>query len=238
MRRRSRGWRSIGASAVPPDTSAPLTTARYWRCTSRADNCSTSAVCACRVRATTITPLVSLSSRWTTPARGTDASAGSRNSSALTRVPVGLPAPGWTTSPAGLSITKTCSSSYSTDSGMSSGRALVSVSSVAFRVASSPPRTGSRGRAGTPSSSTAPDLIHSLRRERENSGNSSASTASKRRPAAASGTRAWREGREALSDMAGVSAEFGGSRRQESVAGQATRLSSPLRIPAASRPDP
>ncbi len=32
--------------------------------------------------------------------------------------------------------------------------------------------------------------------------------------------------------------EFGRSGRRESVAGQATRLSSPLRIPAASRPDP
>jgi hypothetical protein len=43
-----------------------------------------------------------------------------------------------------------------------------------------------------PSSRASPDLIHSERRERENSGNNSASTASKRRPAALSGTVAKR----------------------------------------------
>ena len=48
-----------------------------------------------------------MSSRCTMPARGSVASDGSRCSRALTRVPVGLPAPGCTTSPAGLSMTMT-----------------------------------------------------------------------------------------------------------------------------------
>ena len=47
-----------------------LATARYWRETCRAAMRSTSAVCAGRVLATTISPLVSLSSRCTMPARG------------------------------------------------------------------------------------------------------------------------------------------------------------------------
>src|SRR5690606_24058923 len=188
MRMRSRGWRSIGASAVPPDTSAPTTTARYWRCTSRADSWATKAVCACSVRATTITPDVSLSRRCTMPARGTAASAGSRNSRALTRVPLWLPAPGCTTRPAGLSMTRTSASSCSTVSGMSSGSARTWVSRVAVSRISWPPRTDSRGRTVAPSSRTSPDFTQAASREREYSGNSSASTASKRRPAMASGT--------------------------------------------------
>jgi len=84
---------------------------------------------------------------------------------------------------------------------MSSGSAWVWVSSTTSRLAVSPPRTGSRGRTTWPSSSALPDLIHSVRRERENSGNSSASAASKRRPAALAGTMAVR----------GVSEESGGS---------------------------
>ena len=42
--------------------------------------------------------------------------------SALTSVPVQLPAAGWTTSPAGLSMTMSSSSSYTTSSGMFSAR--------------------------------------------------------------------------------------------------------------------
>src|SRR6476659_8640193 len=197
MRSRSRGWRSIAALAVPPATSAPTTMARYCRCTPRADNCATSAVCAGSVRATTITPEVSLSSRWTMPARGSSASPGSRGSSAFTNVPAGLPAPGCTTRPAGLSSTKTASSSYSTSSAMSSARAAVCGASTTSSTTASPPRTGSRGRTVRPSSRAWPPLIHSARRERENSGKSSARTASKRRPAASAGTCAVRTAGEA-----------------------------------------
>src|SRR5690606_17372281 len=117
---------------------------------------------------------------------------GSRYSRPLTRVPVGLPAPGWTTSPAGLSSTNTSLSSYRTWRAMSSGSARVCSSSTACSETSSPPRTRSRGRAASPSSRTSPDLIQADRREREYSGNSSASTASKRRPAALSGILASR----------------------------------------------
>src|SRR2546427_3160038 len=48
---------------------------------------------------------------------------------------------------------------------------------------------------------------------------------------------AWRADSEGCSDMAGAFFEILGSRRPVSVAGQDTRLSSPLRIPAASRLD-
>ena len=87
-------------------SSRPMQTASYSRSTSRASMARTSAVCASSVRATTIRPLVSLSSRCTMPARGTCASFGSRCSSAFCRVPAALPAPGCTTSPAGLLSTK------------------------------------------------------------------------------------------------------------------------------------
>ena len=63
-------------------------TARYSRSISRAAMAATSAVCASGVRATTSRPLVSLSSRWTSPARGTRASFGiQRQQRVLQRVP-------------------------------------------------------------------------------------------------------------------------------------------------------
>ena len=82
----------------------------------RASRCApaswrTRSVCAEIVFATTSSPLVSLSSRWTMPARGTAASCGAWWSSAFCSVPARLPAPGCTTSPAGLSITISASSS-------------------------------------------------------------------------------------------------------------------------------
>ena len=64
-------------------SSRRVQTASYSRSTSRASIARTSAVCASSVRATTINPLVSLSSRCTMPARGTCASFGSRCSSAF-----------------------------------------------------------------------------------------------------------------------------------------------------------
>ena len=65
---------------------------------------------------------MSLSSRWTMPARGTPASCGAWCSSALSSVPSQLPLPGCTTSPAGLSITSSASSSSTIDSAIASGR--------------------------------------------------------------------------------------------------------------------
>ena len=82
----------------------------------RARRCSaTSASMPARVRATTIRPLVSLSSRCTMPARGKPAAAGSCASRPLSSVPLQLPGAGWTTRPAGLSITSRCSSSCTID---------------------------------------------------------------------------------------------------------------------------
>ena len=68
---RSTAWRPIGASTWPPPVISPTVSARYSRCTSRAASSRTRAVCVTRSRATTKSPLVSLSSRWMMPARGT-----------------------------------------------------------------------------------------------------------------------------------------------------------------------
>ena len=66
---------------------------------------------AARVRATTISPEVSLSSRCTMPARGSDAGAGVAMQQAIEHRAAQLPAAGCTTSPAGLLITSSVSSS-------------------------------------------------------------------------------------------------------------------------------
>ena len=80
-------------------------------------NCSISASAACCVRATTSSPELPASSRWTMPGRcssPTPTRSGYRASRPLTSVPSALPAPGCTTSPAGLSTTMTASSSWTT----------------------------------------------------------------------------------------------------------------------------
>ena len=73
---RSRRWRPIGASTLPPPVSTPWQTARYVRLISRRSSAAVSAVWLAKVRATSNRPLVSLSSRWTRPARGNSASSG------------------------------------------------------------------------------------------------------------------------------------------------------------------
>src|SRR5262249_25280170 len=82
------------------------------------------------VFATTIRPLVSLSRRCTMPGRLTpptpDRLSPQWATSALTRVPLQLPAAGWTTSPAGLSMTMRSASSNTTSSGMDSGATATS----------------------------------------------------------------------------------------------------------------
>ena len=74
----------------------PVHMARYSRRDLRAPpGRATSAVCASRVRATTSRPLVSLSRRWTSPARGTRASFGSSaEQGVLQGVPRRCPRPG------------------------------------------------------------------------------------------------------------------------------------------------
>ena len=101
----------------------PATTAVYLRSTSWRASASTSASYAAEVRATTRRPLVSRSSRCTIPGRAgspTEAISGKRASSPCTRVPCACPAPGCTTSPAGLFTTTTSSSAWRTSTGTSS----------------------------------------------------------------------------------------------------------------------
>ena len=72
--------------------------------------------CARSVLATSSSPDVSLSSRWTIPSRSSPPTSDSgppRPLSAFTSVPLQLPGAGCTTIPAGLSTTSTSSSSYS-----------------------------------------------------------------------------------------------------------------------------
>ena len=66
--------------------------------------------------------------------------------------------------------------------GCPAARACVCISVRVRTLTASPPRTASLGRAGRPSSRASPDLIQAARREREKSGNSSASALSKRLP--------------------------------------------------------
>ena len=67
MRVRWLRCRPIGSSTVPPPVMTPVHSARYSRSISRAASAATSAVCASGVRATTSSPLVSLSRRCTRP---------------------------------------------------------------------------------------------------------------------------------------------------------------------------
>ena len=63
-------------------------------------------------RATTIKPDVSRSRRWTMPARSSSSPPSApASASACASVPLACPGPGWTTTPAGLSTTRRCSSS-------------------------------------------------------------------------------------------------------------------------------
>src|SRR2546423_6488749 len=75
-------------------------------------------------RATSMSPLVSRSRRCTMPGRAgspTSESSGNRSSSPFTSVPPACPAPGWTTSPAGLLTTTRLSSAKRTSTGTGSG---------------------------------------------------------------------------------------------------------------------
>ncbi len=143
-----------------------------------------------RLRATTISPVVSLSSRCTMPARGRFAACGSRASSPLRSVPLQFPGAGCTTSPAGLFSTSRCASSYRTSRAMACGRNAwlcgVGCSSMASR---SPDLTFAAGRrTGSPFNRTSPDSIRCCRWLRENSGAMAARARSIRAPWKASAT--------------------------------------------------
>ena len=93
--------------------------ARRARATGRAP---ASRRCASGERATTSRPEVSRSSRWTIPGRsGSSPPSTSCASRPCTSVPCACPGAGWTTSPAGLSTTSRCSSSYGTARSIASG---------------------------------------------------------------------------------------------------------------------
>ena len=147
------------------------------------------------VRATTSSPELPASRRCTMPGRigsPTPASSGKRASSPLTSVPVGLPAPGWTTRPAGLSTTITSSSSWTTPN-----------STVGSAVGSVGARDGARvdldhralGR-GAPCPTAATRRRRARRRRRSRAAAaerlmsaSSATMRSSRSPSSAAGTR-------------------------------------------------
>ena len=124
----SRRSRPIGASIRPlRERGRPRTSARYRRSTSRARIAAWSAGMRSSERATTSSPDVSRSSRWTIPGRsGSSPPAAPSASSCAASVPAEAPAPGCTVMPAGLSTTTRCSSSYAmrtvTGSGSSAPR--------------------------------------------------------------------------------------------------------------------
>ncbi len=120
------------------------------------------------------------------PARGRPLSAGSWCRRAFSIVPAQLPLPGCTTSPAGLSITSTSASSWTMSSAIASAR-NASSSGRASSVTSmrSPPRSLCRGRAHSPSTSTAPCSTSLASRVRDSFGSRRARAWSRRNPASA-----------------------------------------------------
>ena len=121
----SRGSRAIGASITPDgERGLPSTSVTYSLSISRLAICFDRASCATRFFATTIRPLVSLSSLWTMPGRASSPMSRSISGTwarrALTSVPPLWPGAGCTTIPAGLSTTRRSASSSTTLSGMAS----------------------------------------------------------------------------------------------------------------------
>src|SRR5665213_3205432 len=176
---------------------APQTIAAYAREMRRAAKSRDSARCAISVLATTIRPLVSLSSRWTIPGRRTPPIparlAPQWAMSALTSVPSGLPGAGWTTSPAGLSMTMRCASSKRISRGIAWACGVASSGSGTITTKVCPDftlRAGSRitfALSDAPSL-TCPERISCLRRERDSSGRCRCRARSSRSPVAAAST--------------------------------------------------
>ncbi len=126
------------------------------------------------------------------PARGTARSAGACASSALSSVRSGWPAPGCTTSPAGLSITMSAASSNTTLSGMRCACGAAASGTCGGRSATcSPPVTAWFGARRLPSTVMWPDLSQACSRLREYCGKSRASAWSRRSPPSAAGTSAF-----------------------------------------------
>ena len=158
--------RPMGASTTPRRASTGCPRRPPCTCDRRrAMSAATRSSYEAPVRATTSRPLVSRSSRCTIPGRAgspTEAISGKRARSPWTSVPCACPAPGWTTSPAGLSTTITSSSAWRTSTGTSSATGSSATSGTLSSSTSSPaaqsvtlvdrarPRRGSRRRAPAP----------------------------------------------------------------------------------------
>ena len=126
----------------------PQTSATYSLSTSRSWNWRASSWCARSCLATTITPEVPLSSRCTMPGRCSPPMplrSLTWCSSAWTSVPDACPAPGCTTSPAGLLTTTTSESSKRMSSGRSSATRSAGAASGTSTSTASPVRTGRVG---------------------------------------------------------------------------------------------
>ena len=189
-------WR-VRSRAVAADRRLDPARARAGRAAARArgsaarpraagsSSCSRS--CASSERATTSRPEVSRSSRCTMPGRSSSPPAASCASSPCTSVPVAWPAPGWTTTPAGLSTTSRCSSSQATRRSIASGSSGASVGGQLDARRPPRPRAGGSWPRGSPSTSTAPPAI---------SRSASAREPTSGRPASARSRRSRAQGRE------------------------------------------
>src|SRR2546421_846 len=179
---------------------------------------------AARVRPTTIRPDVSLSRRWTMPGRSSPCSSrssGKRASKPLTSVPRSLPGAGWTTTPAGLSITIIAASSNTTWKGTSSsdGRSrLRATSTISTR---SPEATRWLGLLGRPLSVIASSPISRCHSARDRSGSPPWRwrKPSRRSPAAKGGTTTSRASRKSC-----VTARSGGRGRSAAGISSARRV--------------
>ena len=134
--------------------------------------------------ATTMTPEVSWSRRCTMPGRATPPMPpreGQWWRRAFTRVPVRCPGAGCTTSPAGLSMAMTSSSSNITLRGIASGSGTAGTGGGMDIVTTSPGWTRAVDRvAGTPLTATRPDFIRPWMRAREKSSHCPVSHTSRR----------------------------------------------------------
>ena len=162
----------------------PRTSAVY----SRSSACSRTRACrrayASSVFATTSSPDVSRSMRWTIPRRSSSPPRATPTRP-CTSVPVSWPGAGWTTRPADLSITSRCSSSYAT-SRPSSSRCSGCGSAGCSNSTSSPPWSRHAFARATPSTRTPAATTRSAAAREPTC---CATNASSREPAASSGTR-------------------------------------------------
>ena len=138
---------------------------------------------------------MSRSSRWTMPGRsGSSPPSASCASRPWTSVPVRWPAPGWTTTPAGLSTTRRCSSSQTTSSAISSGSRSLPRRGCTATSSCSPPASRKLLARAVPSTRTCPASTRRSASAREPTSGRPARKRSSRAPAASEGTGTFRTG--------------------------------------------